>query len=155
MKINICCGYTSKLENYSNFNFFNEEDYERLSIDEVNDYIDDGEIEEILAINAINFIEYKKVPSVLETWFKKLKYDGTITLSFFDILETSRLFSIGKINIDLARKLIYGNQDITKDFFKSGTTLEEVKNIFISLNAKIEFCKRDEYISFIKARRIM
>lgn len=155
MKINICCGYTNKLENFSNFNFFNEDDYEKLNIDEINQYIDDGEIDEILAINTINFIDYKNIYDVLKTWFHKLKYGGTITLSFFDIVEASRLLTVGKLNIDEARKIIYGNQNINKDYFKSGATLEEVKNIFNSFKCTIEFCKRDEYISYIKARRLM
>lgn len=156
MKINICFGDSNEhIENYINTNFFKDNNFENCHPENIDSIADDGEVEEILALNVLNYIDHTKLDEVIIKWFKKLKYDGTICISFFDFLETARLLTIGRIDLHDAKKIFYGEQIEGWQFFKSGASLTEVKNLFESVKCKIEFCKRDGLISYIKVRRLM
>lgn len=155
MKINICFGDSNEyLNNYINTNIFESNNFKQCHPENIDSIADDGEAEQILAINVLNYIDYNKINNVLNNWFNKLKYDGTIIISFFDFLETARLFSLGELHIDDARKIFYGEQKEGWDFFKSGVSLEEIKSFFKNIKCKIEYCKRDGLISLIQIRRI-
>lgn len=155
MKINICFGDSSEyLNNYVNTNIFQSDQFQQCHPENIDAIVDDGEAEQILAINVLNYIEYEKTKNVLTNWFNKLKYDGTMTVSFFDFLEIARLLSLGDLQINDAKKLFYGEQKEGWAFFKSGISLEEVRLFFKTIKCKIEYCKRDGLISFIKVRRI-
>lgn len=154
MKINICLGNSNNpLNGYINTNIYENNEFKACHPENLNDIVDDGEAEEILAVNILNYIEYSKVKNVVINWYKKLKYDGTMTISFFDFLETSRLLTTQFISIDDARKLFFGEQIDSWQFFKSGISLTDIKKYFCDINAKIEYCKRDGCISYIKVRR--
>lgn len=155
MRINIWSGFNFAIENFKNYDFFNTKDFLKCTFVDVDKIADNGEVEEIIAINTLNYIEHVNIEMCIKNWFKKLKYDGTITLSFFDFLEVCRFLTVGQLTLAEAKKMLYGEQDFYDNFFKSGISLEEIKNIFISLNAKIEICKRDGVFSYIRARRVM
>lgn len=155
MKINICFGNSNQpLNGYINTNIFEDQNFKNCHPENLDSIVDDGEAEQILAINVINYISYNNINDVIMGWFKKLKYDGTMTISFYDFLEICRTLTTQQLNMESAKKLIYGEQTEDFLFFKSGISLLEIKNIFSAINAKIEFCKRDGLVSYIKVRRI-
>lgn len=155
MKINICFGNSNEyLNGYINTNFIKNDKFEICHPENIDIIVDDGEADEILAINVLNYIEFNKIKDVVTNWYKKLKYDGTITISFFDFVEICRALTTNQLSFSDAKKLIYGEQNEGWQFFKSGLSLVELKNFFTSINSKIEYCKRDGFISYIKIRRV-
>jgi hypothetical protein len=155
MKINICFGNSNEyLNGYVNTNFVKSNNFENCHPENLDSIVDDGEADEILAINVLNYIEFKKTKDVLINWYKKLKYDGTIVISFFDFAEICRALTSGQLDVLDAKKLIYGEQNEGWQFFKSGSSLIELKKFFLSIGSKVEYCKIDGFISHIKVRRV-
>ncbi len=155
MKINICFGNSGQaLTGYINTNIFKNDYFENCHPENIDSIVDDGEAEEILSLNVLNYINHTNIKNVLINWYKKLKYDATMTISFYDFLEICRFLTTQELKLEAAKKLIYGEQLEEWAYFKSGISLLDIKNIFIELNAKIEFCKRDGVISSIKVRRV-
>jgi hypothetical protein len=116
--------------------------------------VDNGELDHISCKNVINFISYKELESTLIDWFKKLKHGGTMLLLFEDLIELCRLVTIGKIKEEMAQELIYGKQFSDTIIKKSGTTISEIKRIFVQNGMFIETIKIEGFYCSISSRRI-
>jgi len=116
--------------------------------------VDDGELDHISCKNVINFINYKELEQTLIGWFKKLRHGGTMLLLFEDLIELCRLVTVGKIKEEMAQELIYGKQFNDIIIKKSGTTIAEIKRIFVQNGMFIETIKIEGFYCCITSRRI-
>jgi len=73
MKVNIGNG---EIKGYQNFP-------ESVDLSEIND----AECVEILAPAIVNIIDYTKLQSVLQQWYKKLRINGILILGGYDLVE--------------------------------------------------------------------
>jgi len=155
MKINICFNKNNTyLNNYINTNIDNGDEYLKCDLEDLSAIVDNGEAEEILAINVLNYVSHKKLKKTVLNWYKKLSYNGILTIYFLDFIEICRLITVGSISYDEAKNLLFGIQDEENEFFKSGISLLELKSIFEEVNGRIESCKKDGIYSLIKVRRV-
>ena len=115
--------------------------------------VNDGEAEEILAHNVLNYIENNKLFFVLKSWCKKLSHNGILEIIYVDIVEICRLLTTNQIKENIAISLIYGNQKEFWDFYKSSISIYELKKFFEAEGMIIESAGKLEHLSKIRIRR--
>jgi len=71
---------------------------------------DANELEELEAIDIIEFIPRQMFDQVLAYWVSRLAHKGKITLSFVDLYTASRLFFLQKLTVSEMNFLLHGDQ---------------------------------------------
>lgn len=117
MKLNIIHKNPDLLLNtHTNISPFNStQDPELLVGDTTNiDWIvDNGECEEIVVLDTLEYIPYNKVFDVISNLVGKLKVGGELILGFHEIEEICRLFYRGHISYNEMNKLLYGEGKVS------------------------------------------
>ena len=123
MKVNLLYGDGDVLDTHLNINqFAKNPDGQKIikgDISNIDKYVDDSELEELVAIDVIDYMPIKEAPKVIENWARKIRLGGKIILGGSDLTEICKSFSECKIDISEANQLIHGTQDkpyLTKKF---------------------------------------
>ena len=115
MKVNLLYGEGDVLDTHLNINqFAKNPDGEKIIRDDISNidkYVDDSELEELVAIDVIDYMSIKEAPQVIENWVRKIRIGGKIILGGSDLLEICKSFSEHKIDISEANSLIHGTQE--------------------------------------------
>jgi len=114
---------------------------------------DDGELDAISCKRVLNFISHLEIKDTIKHWCKKLKHEGKLFLFFEDIIELCRLTTIGSIKEEDISQYIYGGQEESWNFKKSGITIPFIKNILVENDMIIENVKLDSFYCYIESRR--
>lgn len=116
-KLNVIFANAEYLNGYTNIASFypeNPSKEEHIIIGDIKDLswiVDNGELEELICMNVLEYIEYNNIGPVIANWVSKIKVGGKFILGFCDAFETARLFNIGSINIQDYNVLIHGKQN--------------------------------------------
>ncbi len=92
--------------------------------------IDNGEAEEILAPDVLDYYILADKIKVLEHWLGKLGHEGTITIGGLDIHEAGRLMYLRELNVQQTNELLYGVQNTQGIARRSLLTLQDVTDVF-------------------------
>lgn len=113
MKLNIIHHNTHNfLNSHTNISPFNLEHPEILSgdITDIDWIVDNGEAEQIIALDTIEYIPYNKICTVLSNWIGKLCVGGQLILGFIETAELVRWYYRGNIDLEGFNQLSHGNQ---------------------------------------------
>ena len=115
-KINLIYGVGDVLHTHLNINPFAEDangkTIIRDRVDNLDKYADDGELEELVARDVLDYLPLSAVEKSLENWAKKIKVGGKIVVGGVDLYEVCSDFSNYKIGVAKANFLIHGKQDV-------------------------------------------
>ena len=113
-KVNLMYGVGDFLHTHININLFSEQEPDsqliRGQIFNLDYKFDDGEIEEIVAKDVIDYIPIIEVDAVLKNWSNKLCMGGKLILSGTDLIEVCKAFSQYKLDINQTNTLLHGTQ---------------------------------------------
>lgn len=112
MRVNIGIQITEPLGNYLNLcPFFTEEkdNVKRCDIQNIDDFVDNGEAEEILVVNTLTYFSVEQIPAMLSNWVGKMAIGGKIIIQDVDIHTVTRLHARGNITDTDLNQLLYGN----------------------------------------------
>jgi len=114
-KVNLIYGDGDILHTHVNINPFAEEEKDgeiiRGDVTNLDKYVDDGELEELIAYDVLDYIESIKAEDSIANWVKKIKIGGKICIGGTDLIEVCKSFSQYRIDINLANELIHGTQE--------------------------------------------
>lgn len=97
-----------------------------------------GDAEEIIAVNALRFIQTDQTDAVLQNWCSKLKDEGTITIQDTDLHLASKSFSNDQIDLQEFSSMIFGLKHNMP--FRSGidmrTVVSKLKDLGLTITNK-------------------
>lgn len=100
MKINV--SYPENNQNdYINHSIIKEQGFELKNVD-------NGEAEEILALDVIEYIPRMMFDSIIQHWTSKLAHKGKLIVNFVDLYTVCRLFFIGQLEMQNVNFLLHG-----------------------------------------------
>lgn len=128
MKLNLGCGNDIR-DNYTNIdiNITNNDKVKYADIRNLNSIAMDGVVEEILAINILEYIKYSEFPHIFKHWLDKIKPGGEIYIesldaNMFGLVLTNNLSNIVEVN-----KTLFGDD-------KAKTSLHSLLSVENQLN---------------------
>jgi hypothetical protein len=129
MKLNLGCG-DNIIQGYTNIDLMPKNsnvtrgNFTNLSM------IQDGSVEEILALNVIEYLPFTQVGSVLQHWVQKLQSGGTLYVESIDLNVLGTMMAYDQIGIDVINKILYLNagQGMTPQGLYNMTAIESHLN---------------------------
>jgi len=96
-KINLIYGSGDILDTHLNINPFEENPNNtslvRDDISNLDKYADDAELDELSAVDVIDYLPLNSCEQSLSNWFKKIRIGGKIIIGGIDLFEVSKSFS--------------------------------------------------------------
>lgn len=112
MKINLGCGKDIRL-GYTNIDILGGENVTRGDVRNLDTCgIADGSVDEILAIDVIQYIKFKDIGATIQGWFKKLAPGGTLHLESIDYNILGNFLSYDYVTVDQLNNLLYGEDKV-------------------------------------------
>jgi hypothetical protein len=106
--------------------------------------IPDGSIDNLKMGNILDYTNDRH--TILMMAFRKIKYDGTIEIHGFDILEIGRLIFTGRESLEEMNKLIFNGKQSLDNIFNLLATIKQAE--FVPIIRQLFNCKY-----YVKARR--
>ena len=107
----------------------------------LDEYADDGELEELVSDGTVEYIPIHKVMEVLMGWVKKIKHGGTIIVSGVDAYLTAKAFVDGYISIEQFNVYVHGTPN--EDNKTVNLTTIGIVNLMVSLGLTIKHKRLD------------
>lgn len=152
MKLFISLGNPDIMSGYVNVDPIVGEAGNKLNADPalLNDYVDNGECEEIVAPDTWDFYPLQNKVGVADHWLAKLGHGGTITVGGLESSEIARLMYTRQLYTEQYNGLLYGNPPLLRksilsigdvvDFFNSKdgytVTQQRINGLFYLVTAK-------------------
>jgi hypothetical protein len=114
MKANLVYGDAGQvLDNYLNINPYGEEegDVKVGGVQNLDEHIDNGELEELIAVDVLEYIPTNKIADTLSNWVSKLKVGGKLTLGFVEARLKGREFGNYRMALEDFNAAIHGSQE--------------------------------------------
>ena len=159
MKINITIGSKETKNGYVNIDPITgstepeKNQSIKADIRNLDSIVDDSECTELIAEDALDFLESKEALTTLSHWIKKLRHGGKIVVGGIDAYETCRLFFQQKIDLQSFNALIHGDFSSPWDVRLSHLTMEELSNYFIKHDLQILKKGVEGFRMFVKGER--
>ena len=155
MKINLLRNSNNVLNGYVNIDPYAKPDSGKVhgEVMNLNDFVDDGEAEEIIADDIIDYADSTILPSVIANWVGKLAHGGKLVIGGVDLEDVVYGIIQGKLQLDRANALLHGNSQFAWDTKKTTLTLESLKDIISRHGLKILKARTADYRMTIVAER--
>ena len=123
-------------------------------LDNLDDYVDDAECVEILAVEVLEYISMEKADSVLNHWLSKLRMGGTITIGATNFRQVCRSVASQTIDNNAANLLLYGKQTHELEYKKGLVDLARLCAVLEAKGLQIIQKRLDGFKMFVTAQRI-
>jgi hypothetical protein len=152
MKINLTLESSSSRSGYVNINPLASPDdpnFIRANVNELSIYVDDGEAEEIVALDLIDFVPIQEKENIVRHWLSKLALDGTLTIGGNDLGQITKAYTFNQLDLNQAAELLYGSQ-----IPRSGlVTCAQMRVILEGGGLKIVEARLNNFSYYVKAQR--
>lgn len=98
----------------------------KSDITSLGQFIDDGECEEIRAIDILSKYEAGKIDEIIDEWIAKLRKNGILVISDIDLFEVINNIQKGKISLNDTNLVLYGNQTEPQSYKKCVLSLHNI-----------------------------
>lgn len=109
--------------------------------------VDDNELEEILALNVIEYAPRNMFEGILQHWVSKLAHKAKLTVSFADLYTVSRLCFLQTLNVQQVNEILHGNGK------QNNLTVPQLTQILERLGLRVLSKKLDGIQATIEAER--
>ena len=137
MKVRISVGESEKLSGHLNIDPITKFDDVAVDIRDISEYVDDASCESFVIDHVLGFLEKEEAKRVFVQYMKKIRHEGTITVSEIDAYEIARSFYKNDVDIDFFNKAIHGNFEKPWDVKLSSFTIDELIDILREDNFQI------------------
>lgn len=152
MKVNIVLG-TQPLDGYTNLSIFNVPNCEVCDIRNLDSVCDNGELEELRAINVCNFLHLTEMYNVLQHYTSKLAHGGKILVGGNDGFEVAKSLFLGHLNLREYNELVYGSHDNAWMKYSGMYDVNEICGILGSFGLQIEKKRVNGHVFIAEASR--
>jgi hypothetical protein len=156
MKLNLLYNNNMVRAGYTNIDpFAPPDDPDRTNGDIVNldEYVDDAEATDIIALNVIDFMPSSETNEIIAGWIKKLRHGGTITIGGVDIRDVSKAIIYQQLSLTDANFLLYGAQRAPWEYKKATLTLQHLINALQGQGMEIIKKHSENFTYHVTARR--
>ncbi len=115
MKINLGCGNDVRI-GYMNIDRFQAnqvppETYKQGDISSLDWLTEDGTVEEMVALDCIEYLPYETIKPALANWCQKLIDGGVLKILVPDCFAVAKAFSQGQLSLDEYLQITFGSQN--------------------------------------------
>jgi hypothetical protein len=138
-KANLLLNGTNVLAGYYNIDPFAKDGEGKIrgDISNLDEIVDDGELDEILADSVLEYYEIKLVNGIVQNWVNKLERGGKITITVPDLYEICKSIVRREVNEHEANILLYGTQEEKWKLRKNAFTIPKIEHLLTTLGTKI------------------
>lgn len=147
MKVNLLLNAPGDVRSgYANIDPFHEGDnLVKGDVANLNWLCDDGECEEVVAHDLLDYYPRCGIEEIVTGWAKKLKRGGKLAISCVDLREVARGLLTGQLTSEQARTLLCGPQRQVWEFKKCPLTGQEVRDILKGIGLEVLTERYDGY----------
>jgi hypothetical protein len=110
MKLNLTLGGTPK-NGYLNIDpYFEAEGKTKADLGNLNEYVDDNECSQILALDILEYLPVPVADQILNHWISKLAHNGQLILSATNVRQVCKCIINKSLPLDVSNELLYGSQ---------------------------------------------
>lgn len=140
MKINLGCGDDIR-SGFVNVDRLpgQSDNYKQGDIQSLDWLVEDSTVDEILAIDCLEYLPAKNVKLAIENWVNKLSVGGVIKILVPDCHLVSKSFHQGQLNLQEYQMIIFGTQehnDNRLSVIDSFTLLTMLKDFGLTISLK-------------------
>ena len=156
MKLNLLWGTGHPLSGYVNIDphSYNKEGIVNGDVTKLDEFVEDSEATEILAMDIIDFIPYSIITATVSHWVKKIRLGGKIVIGGIEIYEISKIFAQQGIGIEEFLIAAYGHQSNPWEFKASHMTLQDLESLLTQHGLKILKKRINGFKMSVEAQRI-
>jgi len=152
MRINLGCGYDIR-NGYINIDI-NKKDlpdnlYKQGDMENLDWLTDDNTIEEILALNILQYIDPNSLDKSFENWYKKLINGGVIKIYLPDTYCVAKALSQDQISMSEFQKIILGTKE-QNDIKSSVLDLPSLKNLLLKNKFSINIQRYEGMMMYLE-----
>ena len=125
----------------------------RASVVQLDDHVDDGEVEELLAHDVLEYIPGREADQVLNHWVKKLAHGGILSIRTPDLRAIAHGLTYRLITIDDANLVLHGDQAQDWQTCKATYSLDHLVKVLEGKGLKIIRRLKDGYHCLVVAQR--
>jgi hypothetical protein len=115
--------------------------------------VDDGEVEELVAVDILNYCPAAQADEVLRKWLGKLAHQGKLTLGVVDVREVAKGLINNTITPEDVNRLLHGEQTAEWQVRKCTFTLTQLVEVLTNLGYKIISKRVQNYYAFVTCVR--
>ncbi len=132
----------------------NTDTFQKGEVTKLDYLIDDGEVEELKAIDILEYYPGNMSEIILTNWIKKLKHGGKLVLGTVDLVEVAKGVANYELDIDQANLFFHGEQKRSWDFRLSSFTMNQIVHYLESKDLKVIKKRVNNYRCIIEAIRL-
>lgn len=152
MKVNLTLNATTPRSGYININPLadpNDPNFIRANVNELHLYLDDGEADEIVALDVIDFVPIAEKENIISHWLSKLAIGGTISIGGNDIGQVTKAFTFNQLDLGQTAELLYGNQLTRQGLI----TCSQMRKILETAGLKVTAARLNNFSYYVTAER--
>ena len=134
MKVNLVYGDAGQtLDNYLNINPYGEEsEFVRVDgIQNIDSQVDNGELDELIAMDVLEYIPVNKIKDALSNWISKLRVGGKLIVGFVDAQLKAKEFANHRISLAEFNNGMHGTQEKPYLIKRCGLSIKDVSKHLI------------------------
>lgn len=112
--------------------------------------IEDGELEELRAIEILPLFSAKDFKKIIAHWTKKIAHKGKIIIGILDVMEIAKGIMKYDLTVEQARLYLYGHDNEKLSVF----SIREISNELENLGLKIMRKRVEDYKAIVEAQRL-
>lgn len=116
--------------------------------------IEDGSCSELIVRSYIEHLNTESLGFTLQTWAKKLRKGGTITISGTDFQSLIRLHMNGQLNLSETNAILFGTQKTAWDSKSLCVNISDISDLLANCGLQIISKDIQGYIYIVKAKRV-
>ena len=156
-KINLIYGEGDVMHTHLNINPFCSEEKPnsivRSNLINLDEYADDGELDEICALDVLSYLSRKEMVLALRSWISKIKIGGKIIIGGVDFFCVCKNFSKFEMSLEEASFACLGTQEPNYLFRKSFITPIAVSSFLEDNGFSIQKARTDGYNFIVEGIR--
>lgn len=117
--------------------------------------VDDGECDEIIATDIIDFVNIPQKQQIIQNWAKKVKIGGKLTIGGTDVVSVSKALHQSNISLEEAGYLLYGDPNFPFGNRRGCLSLDFMVNFLESIGFRILNKRTIQYTYAVVAERKM
>lgn len=139
-RLNLGCGNDKRI-GFVNVDQFpgKSDNYRQGDIRSLDWLVEDSTVEEILAIDCLEYIKSRNVNTTVENWAKKLSPGGVMKILVPDCHLVAKSFFQGQLSLKEYQTIMFGtqeNNDERLSLIDSGTLLEMLRGFGLTVSLK-------------------
>jgi len=143
MKVNLGCGQDIRTDCVNIDKMppgdFPDSIYRQGDITNIDWLTKSSSVEQIIAIDCLQYIQSDRLSSTIENWIEKLAIGGVIKILVPDCLLTAKSFYQGQISLEEYSNIVFGfrkNNDVRVSMIDAGTLINLLEKFRIKLTLK-------------------